>query len=63
MSDFKSRLDLERTELEEKVNKLNSFLDSEKAMDISKDQRGLLKIQAQAMGTYLSILKLRLELL
>jgi len=63
MSDFKTRLDLERKELAERLYKLNSFLDSEKAMDISKDQRGLLKIQSQSMGTYLSVLKYRIELL
>lgn len=34
MSDFKSRLETERVELEEKLNKLNDFNASEKANEI-----------------------------
>jgi hypothetical protein len=63
MSDFKTRLDVERKELDERLGKLTLFLKSDDVMGISKDQRDLLNIQSQAMGTYLSVLKYRIELL
>lgn len=60
MSDFKSRLETERAELEEKLNKLNDFNASEKADEIDPIQKSLLIIQAGAMYTYLECLKERL---
>ena len=60
MSDFKSRLETEKRELEEKLNKLNDFNQSEKANDIDPVQKSLLIIQAGAMYTYLEVLKERL---
>lgn len=60
MSDFKSRLETERVELEEKLNKLNDFNASEKANEIDPIQKSLLRIQAGAMYTYLECLKERL---
>ncbi len=60
MSDFKSRLETERVELEEKLNKLNDFNASEKADEIDPIQKSLLRVQAGAMYTYLECLKERL---
>ena len=61
MSDFKSRLDTEKVELEDRLVKLKDFLDSDAAMAISRNQRELLKLQVSAMSTYLGILKYRIE--
>jgi hypothetical protein len=61
MSNFKQRLETERVELEEKLNKLNSFNESEKANEIAPVQKSLLIVQAGAMYTYLECLKERLS--
>lgn len=61
MKDFKTRLINEQLELEEKLNKLNEFNQSEKAETIDPIQRDLLIIQAGAMHTYNEILKTRIE--
>jgi hypothetical protein len=59
--DLKQRLEIERDELEEKLNKLNGLNQSEKANEVGADQKSLLIIQAGAMYTYLECLKARLE--
>lgn len=61
MNDFKQRLEQERIELEEKLNKLNDFNQSEKVNSIDPVQKSLLIIQAGAMYTYLECLKERLS--
>ena len=61
MSDFKQRLVTEQIDLEDKLNKLDSFLASEKIYSIPQNQRDLLRIQSKAMATYNEILKARLE--
>lgn len=61
MSDFKSRLIEEQAQLEEKLNKLNDFNQSEKVNEIDPTQKFLLLIQAGAMHTYNECLKARLE--
>ena len=61
MDDFIGRLKEERVELEEKLNKLNAFNQSEKFKTVGDDQRSLLLIQAGAMYTYLECLKARLD--
>lgn len=61
MSDFKTRLDTERLELEEKLDKLDVFLMSDMATKIDDVQKALLKVQATAMNTYLQCLKERIE--
>lgn len=60
MSDFKSRLIEEQAQLEEKLNKLNEFNQSEKVNGIDPVQKSLLIIQAGAMYTYNECLKERL---
>lgn len=52
MSTFRERLETEKTELDEKRSKLDSFLNSEAFKDIDAVQMSLLNIQAQAMSTY-----------
>lgn len=61
MSDFKSRLIEEQAQLEEKLNKLNDFNQSEKVNEIDPVQKSLLLVQAGAMYTYNECLKARLE--
>lgn len=60
MGDFKSRLVEEQEQLEEKLNKLNTFNQSEKANTIDPDQKSLLLIQAGIMYSYNEVLKARL---
>lgn len=61
MNDFKLRLEVEKFELEEKLNKLDAFLVSEKVKDADDVQKALLQVQATAMNTYLQCLKERIE--
>ena len=61
MSDFKERLIEEQTQLTEKLDKLDTFLLSEKVKEIDDVQKALLQVQATAMNTYLQCLKERLE--
>ena len=61
MSDFKTRLETEKSDLEEKLNKLDAFLMSEKVNGVDDVQKALLQVQATAMNTYLQCLKERLE--
>lgn len=61
MSDFKTRLIEEQASLEEKLNKLNDFNESEKVKEIDPVQKSLLLIQAGAMYAYNECLKARLE--
>lgn len=61
MSDFKTRLAEEQEQLEEKLNKLNAFLESEKVNEIDLIQKDLLRIQAGAMYTYNEVLIARLD--
>ena len=61
MSDFKERLVEEQAQLEEKLNKLDAFLISEKVKAVDDVQKALLQVQATAMNTYLQCLKERLE--
>ena len=61
MDDFKQRLETERAELDERLNKLDDFLLSEKANEIDPVQKSILNIQSSAMYTYLKCLDERLE--
>jgi hypothetical protein len=60
MSDFKTRLVEEQAQLEEKLNKLNDFNQSEKVKEIDTVQKDLLLVQAGAMYTYNECLKARI---
>ena len=59
MSDFKTRLVEEQAQLEEKLNKLNDFNQSEK-VEIDPVQKDLLLVQARAMHAYNECLKARI---
>ena len=61
MSDFKTRLVEEQAQLEEKLNKLDAFLMSEKVNSVDDVQKALLQVQATAMNAYLQCLKERIE--
>lgn len=56
MSDFKERLYDERAELVKKIEKLQSFLKSDKSNEIDQYQLAFLGIQLSAMETYLRCL-------
>ena len=60
MSDFKTRLVEEQAQLEEKLNKLNDFNQSEKVNEIDPFQKDLLLVQAGAMYAYNECLKARI---
>ncbi|MBP9793294.1 MAG: hypothetical protein KBC56_04780 [Flavobacterium sp.] len=60
MSTFKERLETEKQELDEKIQKLNEFLNGEIIKTIDAVQATLLNIQIQAMRTYSEILAERL---
>lgn len=61
MSDFKQRLNDEKEQLEQRLDKLDDFLMSEKVKEIDDVQKALLQVQATAMNTYLQCLKERIE--
>jgi hypothetical protein len=63
MSDFKTRLVQERTELSDKTGKLDSFLNSEAFHTIDEKQQELLKIQVHLMKSYEWVLNQRINLL
>jgi len=61
MDSFKIRLLEEQAQLEEKLDKLDAFLMSEKVDNIDDVQKALLKVQSTAMNTYLQCLQERIE--
>jgi hypothetical protein len=60
MSDFKDRLQAEKEQLDDRLQKLNGFIGTENFNKIKKDQQTLLNIQSSAMETYLKCLNERL---
>ena len=63
MSDFKTRLYNEKSELSDKVEKLESFINGENFKSVDVHQQYLLKSQVHAMRAYLMILQHRIFLL
>ena len=63
MSDFKSRLELEKVELDEKLSKLTVFLDSEKSDELEFKAKSLLIVQKNIMSAYSNVLDAILKLL
>lgn len=63
MSDFKSRLNDEKAELDDKIEKLDSFLKSDNVKNIDSVQVSLLNVQSQVMKSYSQILLERITLL
>jgi hypothetical protein len=60
MSDFITRLYDEKTQLEDKTNKLGAFLFTVDFIKLDEIQQGLLQIQHSAMMTYLKCLNERI---
>ena len=56
MDDFKQRLEAEQKELQDKLQKLTGFLESEKFKTVDDVQKTLLNVQARAMETYNQVL-------
>lgn len=63
MSDFKSRLLNEKSELDEKISKLSLFIGGENFKKIDPKQQVLLSKQLPVMTEYSNILCDRIELL
>lgn len=61
MSTFLKRLNDEKVELQEKIEKLESFLGTENFNMIDANQQSLLIIQLSSMKTYLDCLRQRLN--
>lgn len=58
--EIKNRIIDERDQLLEKLNKLDSFIESDKFQEIDDVQRALLQVQATAMNCYLQCLNERI---
>ncbi len=61
MSTYIERLKIEHDELEEKIYKLNDFVDSEAFDELSERNQQLLVLQSQSMAQYRYILSIRLS--
>ena len=57
------RMIVEKTELQEKVQKLLDFVNTSIYQELDETTKGLLAIQGRAMQTYLEVLQLRINLL
>ena len=56
MPDFKTRLIEEKEQLNERIEKLESFVSSDKFSSISAVQQSLLNVQLHSMRTYSQVL-------
>ena len=63
MEDYQKRVVAEKKELDEKRSKLNHFLGCNKSSHIEPKARHLLELQIDAMDSYSSILRQRLDLM
>lgn len=63
MNTFLERLKVEKIELDEKIEKLLAFSNSEKFKEIDSKQQTLLNVQLKVMESYSQILLERLVLL
>ena len=61
MSDYKQRVRAEKTELSERLSKLELFLGSDDFADVDAEQQTLLIRQAYVMSLYQDILTERIE--
>jgi hypothetical protein len=61
MNELQERVREEHQDLLLKINKLENYFDSSKALAISEELRSLLYIQLQAMNAYAGILQLRIS--
>ena len=63
MSDFKTRLLVEKTQLWERIDKLKTFLNGEKIKELEEPHQALLRVQYAAMCTYFECLESRFHML
>ena len=61
MEEFEVRLVKEKEDLEQKLIKLEAFIDSDKFNEIELVQQSLLSVQFSAMTTYLLCLNERID--
>lgn len=57
---YKERLEVERTELDDKINKLQTFVATDMFSELDEVNRSLLLSQLSVMYTYHSILDMRI---
>ena len=62
-ADFKERLFEELEQLQDRIDKLDTFVMGSKFRELEIEQQDLLKEQLRAMNQYENILALRIELL
>lgn len=62
METFVQRLIAERDELQDKMEKLQVFIESEKFKELTYENQALLKIQYNAMKTYKEVLDRRINI-
>lgn len=62
MSDFKDRLKIEKSELDERIVKLRDFCESDRFPLMSENNQALLSVQLKIMESYSEILFRRLML-
>ena len=63
MKDIIEKISIEQSELDNKLDKLNDFISSDKFNEIEEEQQNLLLAQQGTMARYLCILRDRLNLL
>lgn len=63
MEDFKKRLIVERDELDDKIAKLESFIESPRFGNLDERNRELLIAQCGIMRQYSAILNIRIRIL
>lgn len=63
MEEFLIRIITEQNELQDKLTKLNKFIESEKFTPLDDENQRLLKMQSSAMSIYNDVLNMRYELL
>jgi hypothetical protein len=63
MSDFKTRVIEEKAKLDEKIERLKAFLNSDRIDSVSVNHQYLLSAQLLTMQQYSNVLDMRLQLL
>ena len=60
MQAFQERVVVEKNELDEKINKLSSFIESDRWSSVAEDEKEWMRKQLVAMGEYSNVLSQRI---
>ena len=60
MQAFQERVVVEKNELDEKINKLSSFIESDRWSSVAEDEKERMRKQLVAMGEYSNVLSQRI---